>query len=80
MATAVITSIALLWVARARTENLLLADRNQARQGFADRDVQPKRCSRPARISPDPVVAKRFGLEPMPFFHSDAREAVRVFL
>ncbi len=29
---------------------------------------------------PDLVVAKRFGLEPMRFFHSDAREAVRVSL
>jgi len=43
MASAVITSIALLWVALARTENRLLAHRNPARRGFADIDVQPKR-------------------------------------
>jgi LemA protein len=43
MTTAVIATIALLLVALAWTYNRLVADRNQARQGFADIDVQLKR-------------------------------------
>ncbi len=43
MTTAVIATIALILVALAWTYNRLIADRNQARQGFADIDVQLKR-------------------------------------
>src|SRR3977135_1312871 len=43
MTTAVIATIALFLVAVAWIYNRLLADRNQARQGFADIDVQLKR-------------------------------------
>jgi LemA protein len=43
MTSAVITTIALLLVALAWTYNRLVAERNQARQGFADIDVQLKR-------------------------------------
>src|SRR3977135_561886 len=43
MPTAVIATIALFLVAVAWIYNRLVADRNQARQGFADIDVQLKR-------------------------------------
>ncbi len=145
MTTAVIATIALFLVAVAWIYNRLVADRNQARQGFADIDVQLKRradlvpqlveavrgyaayekalltsvtelrasaagagalaerfgyeralgeslkkllllqesypqLKADANIEtfPDLVVAKLFGFQPMPFFHTDEREAVRV--
>jgi hypothetical protein len=108
MTSAVITAIALLWVALAWTYNRLVAERSQAHQGFADIDVQLKRRAglvpRLVEVEehlqyarrfyngavqqyvtrvetfPDLVVAKLFRFAPMPFFHSNAREAVRVSL
>jgi hypothetical protein len=58
--------------------NRLVGDRNLARQGFADIDVQQYLTR--IETFPDLVVAKLFGFQPMPFFHTDEREPVRVSL
>src|SRR5205814_8817772 len=109
MTAAVIATVALFLVAVAWIYNRLVADRNQARQGFADIDVQLKADANFRKLAdelvevedhlqyarrfyngavqqyatrietfPDLVVAKLFRFQPMPFFHTDAREPVRV--
>ncbi len=48
-------------------------------KGFADIDVQLKADAN-IETFPDLVVAKLLGFQPMPFFHTDEREPVRVSL